>query len=343
MKKLMMGMMVTAFASVAFCDVTPALVSENLFGSIEVKSKSEFTLVAVPFEGFASQFDKYPGGVVATNILARDVIAVDRLLENDTMSIFKPADPNKPGDEDTFHNYIATLASFDIPGYGSYEYWFWNASMAFTVADTIEKEKSPNAAVRLVPVGTGVFIGRDQANLVADAGNDFSIFAYGQIPQNFDYAAPVKLRSGKTILSAVGERAYLPVDINKLDWDGEFTEVSGTPRSNPRYVDRYGVTNILTITSSPATADVIVYYDTETQDQKEFVRYGSRWIRKINATVASLEDDALIPEGQAFWYLRNAESDAQVAWDQVQDIEPATGDTGTATGDTGTATGDTGN
>ena len=65
MKKLIMGMMVVAGAFAAFCDNTaaqpvdpnPLIVSQNLFGSIKVDTKSEFTMVAAPFEGFASQFD----------------------------------------------------------------------------------------------------------------------------------------------------------------------------------------------------------------------------------------------------------------------------------------------
>ena len=306
MKKLMLGMMVTALALGALGedDANPLIVSENFFGSIKVDSKSEFTMVAAPFEGFASQFE---GTAVPNSILARDVVAVEALNPADTMSIFKPEAQDAT---DEFDNYIARKASVKI-GKVSYDYMEWLASMWFD-EENMTSHKFPDPDVRLVPVGTGVFVGRDIGN---NPATGFSIYAYGQIPQSFDYTQAITLNEGKTILSGPGELAYKAIDLNKLVWDVTTSEVSGTVRENQAYVQRYGVAKILTGVNTPAGADFVSYYDTETQAQKTFVRYGGRWIRMITASVASLEDDATIPAGLSFWYVRNAkDGSAALTW-----------------------------
>lgn len=321
MKKLTMGMMTAALALAAFCEVTPALVSENFFGSIKVDSKSEFTMVAAPFEGFASSFDD--DAEHANEILARDVIAVEKMLPNDTISLHYPESTNAL---EEFHNYIARQGKYKIPGTTqTVTYMEWLASMWFE-EETMTSHKFPDADVRLVPVGSGVFVGRDEGNSPA-AG--FSIYAYGQIPQSFDYTQTIKLKKGKTVLSGPGELAYEPIDLNKLVWDVTTDEVTGTERSRASYAEIYpGVTNILVGIDTPATSDFIAYYDAETQEQREFLRYKGRWLRVLEDGIASREDDAVIPAGMSFWYVRNSTTgSASIKWTiETSDASDDTGD-----------------
>ena len=220
MKKLMIGMMATAFASVTFGDVTPALVSENFFGSIKVDSKAEFTLVATPFEGFASQFeDSEYGTPSSNNILVRDVVAVEKLYPNDTLSIHNP---QATDEKEEFHNYIARKAKVKVPGVGTVEYMEWLASMWFE-EDSMTSHKFPDPELRLVPVGSGMFVGKDPSNMTADKLNKdgiFSIYAYGQIPQSYPYDEYVNVKVGKTMLSGPGELAYNEIKLNDIKWEG---------------------------------------------------------------------------------------------------------------------------
>lgn len=302
MKKLIVGMMAAAFALGAFCegeDPNPLIVSDNLFGSIKVDSKSEFTMVAVPFEGFASQFS---GAAVPNSILARDVIAVENLNAPDTMHIFKPAE--KDGDVDSYHNYVATWGTYRV-GAAYWSYLTWGASVIFD-DENLEAEKTPNADVRLVPVGSGVFIGRDAENHPEEG---FSIYAYGQIPQSFDLSEAITIKEGtKRVLSAPGELAYKRVDLNSLDWgDTEFQEVTGRAIGE-RLIGLGG------------TSDSITYFDTDSQKQWSFVRYGNKWVKRLGAlgeqgyNTVSLVDDAIIPAGLSFWYERNSSGDASLTW-----------------------------
>lgn len=330
MKKLMIGMMATAFASVALCDVTPALVSENLFGSIEVKSKSEFTFVAVPFEGFASQFadsEVNDGQPVPNAILARDVVAVENLLPMDTLSLFKPADAQDA--EDKYHNYIARKAKVKLPGYGTVEYMEWLASMAFD-DQNMEADKSPDPDLRLVPVGSGMFIGRDTANLAADNGNPFSIFAFGQIPQSYDYEQTITLNVGKTTLCAPGELAYEQVNLNELNWGGDIVGLkNGVFMENDAYVQYFGVRKVLNISGLPADADMIVCYDPNgsantLESRIEFVNCDGKWYKKLPqySTMASGDEkDAVIPKGLAFWFVKQKGGAVTFSWTSVPSTE----------------------
>ena len=339
MKKLIIGMMAAAFALVAFCEgddnnspivsdsnPNPLIVSDNAFGSIKVNTKSEFTMVAVPFEGFASQFED--GNAKPNQILARDAIAVEMLNHQDMMSIRK-LDSTDPKEE--FDNYFASFNTWMV-GRQTYAAMSWSTSGWFT-QENLNSYAAPEANMRLVNIGSGVFIGlgetsKNYLRQVATTEDDpyYHIYAYGQIPQNFNYTAENELKKGKTMLSPVGERAYSPVDLNKLNWRGDFTEVSGTERTNERFVAEYGAETILTGISTPETTDYVVYFDTEKQEQREFVRYKGRWIRIAKPGIASLANDAFIPAGQAFWYLRKANESAYMAWDKVEPDQPVISD-----------------
>lgn len=314
MKKLTLGIMAVAFALGVFGQIgdnNPLIVSDNAFGSIKVDSKSEFTMVAAPFEGFASQFESSAvndGKPVANAILARDVIAVENLSSSDTMHIFKPADQTIEGDVDDYHNYIATWGTYRV-GASYWSYLTWAASVIFDDTN-LNADKTPNASDRLVPVGSGVFVGRDASN---NPNEGFSIYAYGQIPRSFDLsqAITVTIKAGtKSILSAPGELAYLPVNLNALDWGDNttFNEVTGIERSG-RLIGIGG------------TSDSITYFDPDNQKQWSFVRYKNMWRKRRGAlgeqnyNSLSLEDDAIVPAGLSFWYEREASSgDASLTW-----------------------------
>lgn len=314
MKKLTMGMMTAALALAAFCEVTPALVSENFFGSIKVDSKSEFTMVAAPFEGFASSFDD--DAEHANEILARDVIAVEKMLPNDTMSLHYPESKNA---FEEFHNYIARQGKYKIPGTTqTVTYMEWLASMWFE-EETMTSHKFPDADVRLVPVGSGVFVGRDEGNSPA-AG--FSIYAYGQIPLSFDYAQTIELKKGKTILSGPGELAYAPIDVSKLEWGEGINEIKAGEEYDPledgyteeEAIAEYGGVDVLFV-DDKGSADSIVYYDTQTGNQVSLVRFNKRWYKLVDAfTGIADEGKVVIPAGQAFWFLRNGDSPVTVKW-----------------------------
>lgn len=321
MKKLIMGMMVVAGAFAAFCDNTaaqpvdtnPLIVSQNLFGSIMVESRSEFTMVAVPFEGFASQFEDSSFGTTTPNaILARDVIAVENLATNDTMSIYYPLAEDK---KEEFHNYIARKGRVKV-GKEYYEYMEWLASMWFD-EETMTSNKYPEPDARLVETGSGVFVGRDKGNLTQDG---FSIYAYGQVPMGYDYTQTIVLKEGKTILSGPGELAYDQLDLNAFTWEGvSKSDLTGTERSGSRVFDRYGVNKVLMVDTISENADCITTYTTDyavntLSNRKDYYRYNGKWVRMINETVASLDDDAFIPAGQSFWYLRNTTGNASMKW-----------------------------
>ena len=314
MKKLTMGMMTAALALAAFCEVTPALVSENFFGSIKVDSKSEFTMVAAPFEGFASSFDD--DAEHANEILARDLIAVEKLLPNDTMSLHNPKSTDVL---EEFHNYIARQGKYKIPGTTqTVTYMEWLASMWFE-EETMISHKFPDADVRLVPVGSGVFVGRDEGNSPA-AG--FSIYAYGQIPQSFDYTQTIELKKGKTILSGPGELAYKPIDLNKLEWGEGINEIKKAEAINAtdyglteeEAIAEFGGVNILIIDDS-SSADKVVCYDALNGDQVSFVRFNGTWYKLFDSSTGVADAGAVvIPAGQAFWFLRNGDSATTMKW-----------------------------
>lgn len=308
MKKLIVGMMAAAIAFGAFCEDTaaqpadnnPLVVSDNFFGSIKVDTKSEFTMVAAPFEGFASQFDE--GAAVPNAILARDVVAVEKLNPTDTMSIFNPTATD---DKEEFDNYIARKASVKI-GKVTYEYMEWLASMWFD-EETMTSNKYPDPDVRLVPTGSGVFIGREVNSLTSDG---FSIYAYGQIPQSFP-AGPIEIGAGKTTLCPPGELAYADVDLNEdVTFGGNIIEVSGrTGTMGGRQVLRVS-------TGATANADRIKYYTFNSVKAEECTLYrcGGVWYGFVGTSQIGYADLAVIPAGQSFWFLKGGEGTATLQW-----------------------------
>lgn len=309
MKKLIVGMMAAAIAFGAFCENTaaqpadnnPLVVSDNFFGSIRVDTKSEFTMVAAPFEGFASQFDE--GAAVPNAILARDVVAVEKLNPTDTMSIFNPTATD---DKEEFDNYIARKASVKI-GKVTYEYMEWLASMWFD-EETMTSNKYPDPDVRIVPTGSGVFIGRD-TNTLTTAG--FSIYAYGQIPTNFP--STIELTQGKTPLSAPADLAYQPINVNEdiTFVNGDVAEVTGgktaTVGQKRAFRPNSGAT---------ANADRIRFYKCSGAKAQEVTlyRYNGVWYAFTGTSTLGYAEDAVIPAGHAFWFLRNGEDTISLQW-----------------------------
>lgn len=341
MKKLVMGMMVTAFASVAFGDVTPAIVSENFFGSIEVKSKSEFTLVATPFEGFASQFkDSEYGTPTSNNILVRDVVAVEKLYPNDTLSIHNP---QATDEKEEFHNYIARKAKVKVPGVGTFEYMEWLASMWFE-EDSMTSHKFPDPELRLVPVGSGMFVGKDPSNMTADKLNEdgtFSIYAYGQVPQSYDYEQTISLGVGKHVLSAPGEMAYNKIKLNDLNWDGDIVGLKNvTIIENPALEQAFGTSKIIRLDGISNDADMIVTYDpygvaNSIKSRIEFVNCDGKWYRKhpeYSNIAYGDEAEAEIPAGQAFWFVKQKSGTVTFSWTPAA---PAPVTDGASAGDVG--------
>ena len=309
MKKLIMGMMIVAGAFAAFCEDTaaqpadnnPLVVSENLFGSIRVDTKSEFTMVAAPFEGFASQFK---GDPEANAILARDVVAVEKLIPTDTMSIFNP---DAADAKEEFDNYIARKASVTV-GTGrnavTYEYMEWLASMWFD-EENMTSNKFPDPDKRLVPTGSGVFIGREVSSLTSEG---FSVYAYGQIPQSFP-AGPIEIGAGKTMLCPPGELAYGDVNVNELSW-ADVKPVTGTPIP-------MGTRKAVRVTASSITnADRIKYYVCDNAKATEYTLYfyNGEWYRFTGGNLLGYNDLAVIPAGQSFWYVRSGEGTAKLQW-----------------------------
>ena len=311
MKKLMLGMMTAVLALGAFCEVTPALVSENLFGSIRIDSKSAFTMMGVPFEGFDSQYEdnEYISEPQPNKILVRDVVSVERLARQDTMSIF---DPNATQKEAEYHNYNIRQQKM-----GSQTFKFWVASSWFD-EDTMLQIPYPEPEERLIDVGSGIFIGRHSSNNPA-AG--YSVYAYGQIPQSFDFDKTYTLNKGKTVISAPGEMAYTPLNVNKMTWEGAINAVPGDFLDCEEYgltpqdvADIFGeeyrdFTEFLLIDSIPPSADSIIYYDPITGKEVDLVYFGTRWFKKIDQNTGVCDDSlAVIPPGLAFWYLRGGDT-----------------------------------
>ena len=310
MKKLIVGMMAAAFALGAFCegeDNNPLIVSDNLFGSIKLDTKSEFTMVAAPFEGFASQFEDSKVDLtqtsVANTILVRDVVAVEKLIDTDTLSVFNPAATD---DKTEFDNYIARLAQVKI-GKVTYSYMEWLASMWFE-EETMISHKFDDPDKRLVPTGSGVFIGRDVDKIPS---NGFSIYAYGQIPQSFP-TDPIEIGTGKTMLCPPGELAYADVDLNKdVTFGGDIIEVSG------RVGTVNGVPALRPTTDSLAGADRIKFYRCTGVKAQECTLYrcNNVWYGFEGTTTArGYANLAVIPAGQSFWFIKGGSGTATLQW-----------------------------
>lgn len=346
MRKLIVGMMVAAFALGAFCeDNNPLIVSDNLFGSIKLDTKSEFTMVAAPFEGFASQFEDSKVDLtqtsVANTILVRDVVAVEKLIDTDTLSVFNPAATD---DKTEFDNYIARMAQVKI-GKVTYSYMEWLASMWFE-EETMISHKFDDPDKRLVPTGSGVFIGRDVDKIPS---NGFSIYAYGQIPMSFPYDQDVVVSVGKTMLSAPGELAYKAINLNEITWNGGVVGLSTWDYESDEYTEEdFGFPEVIWIDSLPKNADTILCYDPKgaanaLQSRIEFVYHTGKkkWYRRStkNSYIASAnENDAVIPAGSAFWYVKKSGSDVTFKWPSAVSVAEA----GDSSGDAG-GNGDAGN
>ena len=216
-------------------------------------------------------------------------------------------------DKEEFDNYIARKASVKI-GKVTYEYMEWLASMWFD-EETMTSNKYPDPDVRLVPTGSGVFIGRD-TNTLTTAG--FSIYAYGQIPQSFP-AGPIEIGTGKTTLCPPGELAYEPIDLNNDDpengvvvtFDGAVAEVTGG-----RVGTMGGRQAFRPSSGAAANADRIKYYICDGAKARECTlrRYKGVWYGFIGSSEMGYADLAVIPAGQAFWYLKSGEGVATLQW-----------------------------
>ena len=329
MKKLMMGMMVTAFASAAFCDVAPALVSENLFGSVRIDSRSAFTMVGVPFEGFAGQFEgnEYYSEPQPNKILVRDVVSVETLDPKDTMSIF---DPDAPQKEAEYHNYTLRQQKF-----GAQTFKFWVASSWFD-EEVMQQIPYPEPEERLIDVASGIFMGRNSANSPASG---YSIYVYGQVPQAFDWGQTYTLEKGKTILSAPGEMAYAPLNLNSLEWGGKINAVKGERIDCEEYglsaddvEEMFGAayrdfTEFLIIDSVTASDDSIIYYDPGTGDEVDLVYFDGSWYRKIDENTGVRDASlSVVPPGQAFWYLRGGDTPVTMKWTKTAVPDEPSGD-----------------
>ena len=324
-----MGMIAAAFAQVAFSDVTPALVSENLFGSIRIDSKSAFTMVGVPFEGFAAQFEdnEYYSEPQPNKILVRDVVSIDTLAPKDTMSIF---DPDATSKEAEYHNYTLRQQKF-----GTQTFKFWVASSWFD-EQIMQQIPYPEPDERLIEVSSGIFIGRNSSN---NPANGYSIYAYGQIPQGFDYGKAITLEKGKTIISAPGEMAYTPLNLNSLEWSGEINAVKGERIDCEEYgltpedvADIFGsayqdFTEFLIIDSITSKDDSIIYYDPETGNEVDLVYFEDSWYKKIDENTGVRDESmAVIPPGQAFWYLRGGDTPVTMKWSKATVQDEPSGD-----------------
>lgn len=335
MKKMIIGMIAAVIAQVAFCDVTPALVSENLFGSIKVSSITidpdkegdnlrEYAMVAVPFEGFASSFDFYDVEVRPNTILACDVVSVDRLQDGDIMSIFNPnLLPDANGQIDRTKEFDTYVANWNK----RYHVMLWDAVGWFDV-EKMSYFTYTDPEERYVEVGTGVFVGREAQSQI----QKYDVYAFGQIPSAFPYDEYITLKKGKNMLSAPGEMAYKDVNINKsLEWSGTINPVQGLVDDLSQFIDDeyseedlkadFGIPeectslDYLSITSWPDNADIIAYYDLKSQKEVQMVYFDGSWFRLIDAVSGIRDDKAVVlTAGQSFWFVKGGDSELKVRW-----------------------------
>ena len=305
MKKLIIVFTMSAICGAAFGEPdTFVVTSSNKFGSYKVAASTAYVMLAAPFEGFegkASGSTCTPG-----TILARDLVATSSLAQDDSLSLYKP----NTTDVYDYDNYTLdiTETTISIPGYGDYTYTstLWAKSGWFS-GNSMVVYNPPKPEDRPVKVGEGFFVGRDSDNNEEEDVYNYTVYAYGQIPQTdvktVTISGTPKTEDGKTVypkmlLCPPGTNALVQVNLNDFKWEG-VSEASGRPTGNTA-----------TIQLTPTTDQI--YFARPDGTTVRMACLGGTWYGSTPTGWST--SMAVIPAGCSFWYMKSGSGDVTVTW-----------------------------
>lgn len=305
MKKLIIVFTMSAICGAAFGEPdTFVVTSSNKFGSYKVAASTDYVMLAAPFEGFegkASGSTCTPG-----TILARDLVATSSLAQDDSLSLYKP----NTTDVYDYDNYTLDITTISIPGYGDYTSRLWAKSGWFS-GDSMVVYNPPKPEDRTVKVGEGFFVGRDSDNNVEEDVYDYTVYAYGQIPQTdvktVTISGTPKTEDGKTVypkmlLCPPGANALVQVNLNDFKWEG-VTAAQGVVEPGFAVVTPSDNADQIYYRKSDGNTYVRAFY-LDGEDGGWYVQDRGIWSKTA----------AVVPAGQSFWYLKAGSEPVTVIW-----------------------------